>query len=144
MRLIHTRDIFEQIRTFSCGKCEELYTLYSVQPREYFLHGQFEAAHERLDRIRTVLETEEAAKPLEEAAFQKRLTPGAPGSLRRMCPCWSARRPGARPRSMPYGTKISICSTFSTRESDFPLQRFEKKMLSLIVLMHAANLWASK
>jgi hypothetical protein len=134
MRLIHTKDINEQARDILLRKCEELYTLYSVQPGEYFLHGQFELAHKRLDRMRTVLETEEAAKPLEEAAFQKRLDAWRARVFEAYLSLVVRKEAGGQGKVDALWNEDQYLLNVLHPDSDFPLERFEKKMLSLIVL----------
>jgi hypothetical protein len=112
----------------------QLFTLFAVQPREYFLHGRFDATFKRLERIRNVLETEEAAKPLEEAAFQKQLSAWRE-RVREAYLSQLVRKEADGPAKVNavWNEDHYVLNVLQV-DGEAPLERYEKRTLSLILL----------
>jgi len=134
MRLYQTKDIPEPARENLLRNVKQLFVTFALQPKDAFLHGQFEATLNRIDRMRTVLETEEAAKPLEETVFKKQLQD------------WRARvneayiallvrkeASGQAKVNSLWGEDEYLLNVLQV-DSEIPLERFEKKLLSVILL----------
>ena len=88
----------------------------------------------RVDRIRTVLETEEAAKPLEEAVFQNRLSAWRERVFKAYTSLVVRKEADGQAKVDALWKEDQYLLNVLHPESEFPLQSFEKKMLSLILL----------
>ncbi len=112
----------------------QLFNLFAVQPREFFLHGQFDAAFKRLDRIRTVLETEEAATPLEKAAFQKQIADWRKHVRQAYISLLVHKEPGGQAKVTALWNEDQYLLNVLQVDSEIPLESYSKKTLSLIIL----------
>ncbi len=133
LHLVQPQDIPEQARELLFGNVRNLFTTFAVEPRDFFLHANFDAALKRVDRIRNVLEAEEAANPLQGPDFARELN------------AWRARVQEAYiakiVRKDPNGSALvdSIWSddqyllNVLQADSEIPLNRFEKKLLSTLL-----------
>jgi hypothetical protein len=133
MHLLHPQEIPEMARDRLVSKIGELFDLYALQPKEFFLHGHFDATLKRVDRMRGVLESEEAAKPLEENVFQRRLKDWRARVNEAYISFLVRKDPGGEAKVEALWNDDQYLRNVFQIDSDFPLEKFEKKMLSLIV-----------
>ena len=132
------QDIFEQAQENLRRHTTVLFNTFYLQPEEYFLRGQFDATLKRIDRIRTVLETEEAAKPLEESDFANRLEEWRL-RVQDAYKAWLVRKePDGPAKVNALWNEDQYLLNLLQLDSEIPLRKFEKRMLSLI-LLHACR-----
>ncbi len=127
-------DVPEQALVQLSSFTVQLFNLFAVQPRDFFLHGQFDAAFKRLDRIRTVLETEEAATPLEKAEFQKQIADWRERVRQAYISLLVHKEPGGQAKVNALWNEDQYLLNVLQVESEIPLESFSKKTLSLILL----------
>jgi hypothetical protein len=133
MRLLHPQEIPELARDRLVSKIGELFDLYALQPKEFFLHGHFDATLKRVDRMRGVLETEEAAKPLEEDVFKKRLKDWRARVNEAYISFLVRKEASGEAKVEALWNEDQYLRNVFQIDSDFPLEKFEKKFLSLIL-----------
>jgi hypothetical protein len=134
MGLNDPNEVPAQAREVLLHRANQLFMTFSIQPRESFLHGQFDAALRRIERIRTVLETEEAAKPLEEAELKKQLSAWRARLKEAYVSLLVRQEASGQAKVDALWNEDEYLLNVLNVESEMPLQNFQKKTLSLIFL----------
>jgi hypothetical protein len=130
MRLDIPEQALVQLSSFTV----QLFNLVAVQPREFFLHGQFDAAFKRLDRIRNVLETEEAANPLEKAEFQRQIAEWRERVRQAYISLLVHKEQNGQAKVSALWNEDQYLLNVLQVDSEIPLESYSKKTLSLIIL----------
>ena len=133
LRLVQQPDFPSQASEDLLSHARALFTIFAIEPRQYFLHGDYEAALKRVDRIRTVLEADEAANPLEgadlarqlklwrervEAAYIAKIVRKTPDGAARVAAIWE---------------EDQYLRNVLHPDSEIPLTQYEKRLLSTIL-----------
>ncbi len=113
---------------------QELFTTFALQPRAYFLHGQLDTALKRVDRMRSVIETEEAAKPLESSAFKKQLSDWRARVQEAYIALLVRKEAAGQTKVTSLWSEDRYLPNVLKVDSEVPLEQPEKKLVSLVLL----------
>lgn len=112
----------------------ELFSAFYVQPEEMMLRGRHDAALKRLDRIRTALEYEDSAQPLEDADLEKRVADWRRGVKEAYTAFLVRKEEGAQAKIAALWGEDQYLLNVLKVDSEIPLKQFNKKLLGHVVL----------
>ncbi len=127
------RELPDQARGLLLQKTRELYGVFYIQPEEYMLRGQFTEALKRLERIRAVVEMEEAAQQPDSALVQKRIAEWRE-RVKEAYLEWARKDPGAQAKVNQLWNEDQYLLHLFQVDSEIPLAKFEKKTLTFVML----------
>jgi hypothetical protein len=134
MRLLNNQEVPKEARDILWRKAMELFTLFALQPKEFFLHGQLPDTLKRVDRMRNVLDSEEAARPLEDEDFKNMLNDWRARLSAAYVSFLVRNDPAGKAKVEALWVEDQYLLNLVSVDSEFPLQKFEKKFLTVLLL----------